>query len=410
MALDNAQFISELSITDPPGTDPVSEGDDQIRTTKRATQQSFPNINAAVTLTSAQLNQAAIKNEANTFTQINTFQANTTFGGRLRAIDGSAGNPTYSFTADNSSGMYSGGLSSLRLAVAGAEQLRLVPASIRAANLGLEAAPVWTFTAANTSGMFAAAGSLNFSVNAVERLRLSTAAVTAFLQVRGVDGTVGAPSFSFSGDSTTGMFRQGAILSFAVSGGSRFDLSTTVASFNAVLQAQNGSAGAPTFSFFTNTNTGMYRAANNVLNLSTAGVDRLAITGSEFNIKSTQVWAAPGSALAPAYSFASNPTMGMFNSGANFLSFATAGQARASLSPASELNIFQNGATGGVTINFMNSAGIVAWAIQYEGTAGFQPQQFSFSRFNATTGAFIDIPFYIATNGRVHSLLPILTP
>lgn len=76
MALDNAQFIAELSITDPPGSDPLSQGDDQIRTIKRATQQSFPNIDAAVTLTTAQMNLAAIKNEANVFTATQTIQDN----------------------------------------------------------------------------------------------------------------------------------------------------------------------------------------------------------------------------------------------------------------------------------------------------------------------------------------------
>lgn len=80
MALDNANFISELSIVDPPGTDPLSQGDDQIRTVKRATQQSFPNISAAVTLTDIQMNLAAIKNEANVFTALQTIQsANLSF-------------------------------------------------------------------------------------------------------------------------------------------------------------------------------------------------------------------------------------------------------------------------------------------------------------------------------------------
>ncbi len=68
MALDNANFIAELSITDPPGSDPLSQGDDQIRTIKRATFQSFPLIAAAVNLTDVQMNLMAIKNEANVFT------------------------------------------------------------------------------------------------------------------------------------------------------------------------------------------------------------------------------------------------------------------------------------------------------------------------------------------------------
>ena len=76
MALDNAQFIAELSITDPPGSDPLSQGDDQIRTIKRATQQSFPNVDKAVTLTGDQMNAVAIKNEANVFTAAQTIQDN----------------------------------------------------------------------------------------------------------------------------------------------------------------------------------------------------------------------------------------------------------------------------------------------------------------------------------------------
>ena len=47
MALDNAQYIDELSITDPTATNPVSEGDDQIRAVKRAVKQSFPSVDIA---------------------------------------------------------------------------------------------------------------------------------------------------------------------------------------------------------------------------------------------------------------------------------------------------------------------------------------------------------------------------
>jgi len=76
MALDNANFIAELSITDPPGTDPLSQGDDQIRTIKRATFQSFPLIAAAVNITDAQMNEMAIKNETNLFTVDQQFNRN----------------------------------------------------------------------------------------------------------------------------------------------------------------------------------------------------------------------------------------------------------------------------------------------------------------------------------------------
>ena len=48
MALDPANYIDELSITDPTATDLVSQGDDQIRTVKRAVKQSFPSVDIAV--------------------------------------------------------------------------------------------------------------------------------------------------------------------------------------------------------------------------------------------------------------------------------------------------------------------------------------------------------------------------
>lgn len=69
MPLDGANFISELSITDPPGTDPLSQGDDQIRTIKRATFQSFEFVDAAVTRTAAQLNNTALLSDADPLTR-----------------------------------------------------------------------------------------------------------------------------------------------------------------------------------------------------------------------------------------------------------------------------------------------------------------------------------------------------
>jgi len=56
MPLENAQYISELNIAWPLGSDGVNTSDDHHRNTKRATQQSFPNISGAVTATQDDLN------------------------------------------------------------------------------------------------------------------------------------------------------------------------------------------------------------------------------------------------------------------------------------------------------------------------------------------------------------------
>ena len=57
MGLENAQFISELVVTNPLGTDPKAQGDDHLRVIKQAVQQSFPNVDASVDATPTELNR-----------------------------------------------------------------------------------------------------------------------------------------------------------------------------------------------------------------------------------------------------------------------------------------------------------------------------------------------------------------
>ncbi len=48
MALETANYIDELVITNPTASDPVSQGDDQLRLIKKVVKQSFPSVDAAV--------------------------------------------------------------------------------------------------------------------------------------------------------------------------------------------------------------------------------------------------------------------------------------------------------------------------------------------------------------------------
>ena len=57
MGVETATFISQLSATNPLGTDPISEGDDQIRLVKDVLQNQFTTLGAAaVTTTAGELN------------------------------------------------------------------------------------------------------------------------------------------------------------------------------------------------------------------------------------------------------------------------------------------------------------------------------------------------------------------
>jgi len=69
MGLESATYISGLVASNPVHlTDGVSEGDDHLRLIKSTLLNTFPSITGAVSLTHTQINNAAIKNEANIFT------------------------------------------------------------------------------------------------------------------------------------------------------------------------------------------------------------------------------------------------------------------------------------------------------------------------------------------------------
>ena len=55
MAIEVANYIAQLDEANPPAGDPFNEGDDQIRLTKKAVRQSFPNVAGVVSATDVQL-------------------------------------------------------------------------------------------------------------------------------------------------------------------------------------------------------------------------------------------------------------------------------------------------------------------------------------------------------------------
>src|SRR5262245_59977249 len=98
MPLEVVTYISDLNQSNPVGaTDPKSQGDDHLRNIKLALKNTFPNLNAAVTATPAQLNQLAT----------NIFTA------PLLAPDGSAGAPSHGFSGDTNTGLYRVGVDTI---------------------------------------------------------------------------------------------------------------------------------------------------------------------------------------------------------------------------------------------------------------------------------------------------------
>ena len=107
MPLETGEFISDLNPVNPVGaTDFKSQGDDHLRLLKKTVQQSFPNIDAAVTLTPTELNaltDASLKAANETIGGDKTFTGANVYNGIAaselldKSADESIGG-TYTFT------------------------------------------------------------------------------------------------------------------------------------------------------------------------------------------------------------------------------------------------------------------------------------------------------------------------
>ena len=98
-------------------------------------------------------------------------------------------------------------------------------------------------------------------------------------------GTVSAPSISFSGDSNTGFYSSGdGTIGVTSNGAQVFNISSTSLSSpttgGALITSGNGTAGAPTFSFAGDPDTGWFRPTADTLAASTAGVERMRLSST----------------------------------------------------------------------------------------------------------------------------------
>jgi len=103
-------------------------------------------------------------------------------------------------------------------------------------------------------------------------------------QVLGATGSVALPTYSFDGDPNTGMYRTGAdSLGFSCGGSNRLIMSTVLTCGGAVRNV-DGTAGGPSITFANDTNTGLFRSADDTLNIVTNGNTRLSVSNSGVNV------------------------------------------------------------------------------------------------------------------------------
>lgn len=197
--------------------------------------------------------------------------------------------------------------------------------------LGGSAAPTFSFTADTNTGMYGAgAGDLRFAVAGNLALQIQPTFFAPLIQIQNIFGSAGAPSYSFFNDTNTGMYRANADDLRLVAGGIFIAGFQIDGSSRPLVYVADGVAAQPAFCFGSDTDTGLFRVGNDQIGIAANGVRVLhivaaAVSGMTVRLDAGQFGVPDGSTGAPAYSFTTDPDTGLYRIGANQLGFAEGG-------------------------------------------------------------------------------------
>jgi hypothetical protein len=269
---------------------------------------------------------------------------NVAYIDHVRVGPGSAPSPSLSFAADDNTGVYNPAADTLAISTAGSIKLSVDTTSVTSvlshyAPDGTVLAPAYTFTNEPTTGMYRVGlNQLGLTVGGGIKLSLENTRIGATQPLQEITGGAAAPSYSFTDDPDTGMYRANIdTLAFATGGTIRAYINTTALNNNLVYWGPNASAANPAYSFLGDDASGMYLIAGSQLGFSTGGTPRVTIANA--NVTSTIPLLGPNGAVgAPTYSFSGDPNTGIYTTGADTLAFTTGGVLRVTLDSLSLTN------------------------------------------------------------------------
>lgn len=244
----------------------------------------------------------------------------------LRAADGTVGAPGISFNNDTDTGLYRSGSDAVVLSIGGGSAMQWLSSAgvtqVGAGN-GTAASPSISFFNDFDTGLFRDASN-SLSLVAGGANIVSVQPTVVFLNTGRLltpDGSVSNPTFSFTGDSDTGIFRSGTNqLTIAAGGSAVANFVATHCDFNQQIQSVSGSASVPQYSFGADTDTGFYRDTSDQIAISLGGTTAgqiaqgtftITYTGFTSNPTATATWQLIGkqvTLLLPAASGTSNST------------------------------------------------------------------------------------------------------
>jgi hypothetical protein len=152
-------------------------------------------------------------------------------------------------------------------------------------NFGITAAPGMSFIGdADTGFRRSASGTVIFVSNGVDVLTMDAGGISGIISTSTFgDGTAAAPSITFTSDTNTGVYRVGADnIGISAGGTLRLGVSTTAVTSTLPFVAPAGTAALPAYVFTGDLDTGMYLPAAGTLGLSADGTAGISLISTLF--------------------------------------------------------------------------------------------------------------------------------
>lgn len=192
---------------------------------------------------------------------------------------------------------------------------------------GSASAPTYTFSSDTDVGMYrSSTNELSLSAGNTQNLSISSTEVTVYEANLIVKGDVSSQNihlwFRQDDDTNRGIVyfdrtAEAVIAQVYDSSGvaqNNFQVREDYCLTNNPVRSAGGSATVPSFSFSTDTNTGLYRSGADEISLSTGGTLRLTLSTDA--LTTTEPVRVPdGSISAPAFSFSTATNLGIYNGG-----------------------------------------------------------------------------------------------
>lgn len=193
-------------------------------------------------------------------------------------------------------------------------------------NPGNLSIPTYSFLTDPDTGIYLESeGVLCVSSNGVKALSVTSLAVIPTKPIYGVAGTASAPGFTFVDDTNTGIYSDSVnTIKFATDGTLRITIDTSGVSSTIPIGVNAGSASTPSYTFSTDTNTGLYLINPDVLGVTAGGTVRFSVA-STYVATSIPIQLSNGSQSAPALTFSSDINTGFFRVNADIIGVACGG-------------------------------------------------------------------------------------